>query len=57
VEKVLKRTPTLSIVGNGAQPVEAGNLASSGTDELTTHIVRTILELSRRSKHTAKEVG
>jgi hypothetical protein len=56
-EEVLKRTPTLSIVGNVVQPVEAGNFPPSGTDQLTTHIVRTILKLARRSKHTPKEVG
>jgi hypothetical protein len=57
VEELRKRTPTLGIVGNGVQPVEAGNFPPSGTDQLTTHIVRTVFELSRRSKHTPKEVG
>jgi hypothetical protein len=49
--------PTLIIVGNGVQTVEAGNLAPSDTDQLSTHVVRGVLKLSRRSKHTPKKVG
>jgi hypothetical protein len=57
VEELRKRTLALGIVGNGVQPVEAGNFPPSGPDQMTTHIVRTVLELSCRSKHTPKEVG
>jgi hypothetical protein len=38
--------PTLIIVGNGVQTVEAGNRAPSDTDQLST-----------RSKHAPKKVG
>jgi hypothetical protein len=43
VEELRKRTPTLGIVGNGVQPVEAGNFPPSGPHQMTTHIVRTVL--------------
>jgi hypothetical protein len=48
IEDVLKRMPTLIIVGNG---VEAGNLALSDTDQLCG-----VIKLSRRSKYTLKKV-
>jgi hypothetical protein len=49
--------PTLIIVGNGVQTIEAGNLAPSDTDQLSTHVVRGVLKLSRRSKHAHAEKG
>jgi hypothetical protein len=52
IQELLKRRPTLIIVCNRVQTVEAGNLAPRDTDQLCG-----VIKLSRRTKHTPKKVG